>query len=132
MQKMILAFALTVASVAAADPSTRLERQIRHELVMLPYYGVFDRLVYSVNGGTVILGASSNYTAYLPTGQTNLGSPVGLGNVVLNDGAVQVNGSEAEAVSHHGLAAVGGVHEQASSSVGCLAPSMRSDACTPR
>jgi hyperosmotically inducible protein len=55
MQKMILAFALTVASVAAADPSTRLERQIRHELVMLPYYGVFDRLVYSVNGGTVTL-----------------------------------------------------------------------------
>ena len=57
MRKMILAFALTVAAVSAADTAgaTRLERQIRHELVMLPYYGVFDRLVYSVNGGTVTL-----------------------------------------------------------------------------
>lgn len=57
MRKMILAMALTVATVSAADSAgaTRLERQIRHELVMLPYYGVFDRLVYSVNGGTVTL-----------------------------------------------------------------------------
>ena len=51
----MLALALTVFTVSAADTAgaTRLERQIRHELVMLPYYGVFDRLVYSVNGGTV-------------------------------------------------------------------------------
>ncbi len=33
----------------------RLERLIRHELVMLPYYGVFDRLSYSVDGSTVKL-----------------------------------------------------------------------------
>ena len=26
-------------------------REVRHELVMLPYYGVFDNLAYSVNGG---------------------------------------------------------------------------------
>lgn len=57
MRKMILAFVLTVVTVCAADTAgaTRLERQIRHELVMLPYYGVFDRLVYSVNGSTVTL-----------------------------------------------------------------------------
>ena len=57
MRKMILALALTVGAVSAADSAgaTRLERQIRHELVMLPYYGVFDRLVYSVNGSTVTL-----------------------------------------------------------------------------
>lgn len=57
MRKMILALALTVGAVSAADSAgaRRLERQIRHELVMLPYYGVFDRLVYSVNGGTVTL-----------------------------------------------------------------------------
>jgi len=34
---------------------TRLERQVRHELVMLPYYGVFDNLVYKVDGETVTL-----------------------------------------------------------------------------
>jgi hyperosmotically inducible protein len=30
-------------------------RQIRHELVMLPYYGVFDNLAYRVDGNTVTL-----------------------------------------------------------------------------
>jgi len=34
---------------------SRLERQVRHELIMLPYYGVFDRFSFTVNGGTVRL-----------------------------------------------------------------------------
>ncbi len=33
----------------------RITREVRHELVMLPYYGVFDNLAYSVNGTTVTL-----------------------------------------------------------------------------
>jgi hyperosmotically inducible protein len=33
----------------------RISREVRHELVMLPYYGVFDNLAYSVNGGVVTL-----------------------------------------------------------------------------
>jgi BON domain-containing protein len=33
----------------------RIAREVRHELVMLPYYGVFDDLEYSVNGDTVTL-----------------------------------------------------------------------------
>ncbi len=33
----------------------RIVREVRHELVMLPYYGVFDNLAYKVNGGTVTL-----------------------------------------------------------------------------
>src|SRR5437868_1178885 len=33
----------------------RITREVRHELVMLPYYGVFDNLAYSVNGSTVTL-----------------------------------------------------------------------------
>jgi hyperosmotically inducible protein len=38
------------------DRSTdRISREVRHELVMLPYYGVFDNLAYSVNGSTVTL-----------------------------------------------------------------------------
>jgi hyperosmotically inducible protein len=38
-----------------AASQDRLTREVRHELVMLPYYGVFDNLAYSVNGGTVTL-----------------------------------------------------------------------------
>jgi hyperosmotically inducible protein len=33
----------------------RLMREVRHELVMLPYYGVFDNLAYRVDGNTVTL-----------------------------------------------------------------------------
>src|SRR5262245_12377557 len=40
------------------DPSQiqrRLEREVRHELVMLPYYDVFDNLEFRVDGGQVTL-----------------------------------------------------------------------------
>jgi hyperosmotically inducible protein len=33
----------------------RLTREVRHVLVMLPYYGVFDNLAYRVNDGMVTL-----------------------------------------------------------------------------
>ena len=33
----------------------RITREVRHELVMLPNYGVFDNLGYRVDGGTVSL-----------------------------------------------------------------------------
>jgi hyperosmotically inducible protein len=47
-------------SPAAQQPMSgrarsNMERQIRHELVMLPYYGVFDNLLFRVEGGTVVL-----------------------------------------------------------------------------
>ena len=34
---------------------TKIEREVRHELVMLPHYGVFDNLVFRVDGTTVTL-----------------------------------------------------------------------------
>jgi hyperosmotically inducible protein len=37
----------------AVDP--QLSRRVRRELVTLPYYGVFDNLAYSINGGNVTL-----------------------------------------------------------------------------
>ena len=37
----------------AIDP--QLSRRVRRELVTLPYYGVFDNLGYSINGGNVTL-----------------------------------------------------------------------------
>jgi hyperosmotically inducible protein len=33
----------------------RLEKEVRYELVMLPFYGVFDNFAYKVDGGTVTL-----------------------------------------------------------------------------
>ena len=39
-------------------PATSLEKKVRHELVMLPYYGVFDNLEYRIDadGHVTLLG----------------------------------------------------------------------------
>jgi hyperosmotically inducible periplasmic protein len=40
----------------APDPTNQqLAKEVRHKLRMLPYYGVFDNLAYSINGSTVTL-----------------------------------------------------------------------------
>jgi hyperosmotically inducible protein len=35
--------------------NARLAKQVRHKLLMLPYYGVFDNLAYSIDGSKVTL-----------------------------------------------------------------------------
>jgi len=50
------AFGYQRADRGAIDRSSgRLMKEVRHELVMLPYYGVFDNLAYRVDGNTVTL-----------------------------------------------------------------------------
>src|SRR6185503_18141495 len=50
---LLLAIAPAVASAQETNP--QLAKKVRHELVTLPYYGVFDNLAYSINGGNVTL-----------------------------------------------------------------------------
>jgi hyperosmotically inducible protein len=50
----------------------RLEREVRHELVMLPYYGVFDNLAFKVDGDKVTLMGE----ATRPTLKTDAGAVV--------------------------------------------------------
>jgi hyperosmotically inducible periplasmic protein len=55
---LAIAASATVAAAKPAGPessSQQLVKQIRHELVTLPYYGVFDNLTYTVHGNTVTL-----------------------------------------------------------------------------
>ena len=53
---VLLVLLFAVPAVAdSRDPNTRLERQIRHELIMLPYYGVFDDVSFKVDGANVTL-----------------------------------------------------------------------------
>ena len=52
----LLLFALSMsAALFGADATERLVKEVRHELVMLPYYGVFDNLSYRVDGAKVTL-----------------------------------------------------------------------------
>lgn len=50
----VLATVLLLVGAASAAPSN-LANSVRHELVMLPYYSIFDNLAYKVDGGTVTL-----------------------------------------------------------------------------
>jgi hyperosmotically inducible protein len=47
--------ALAAEQSSTRSPEQRLIRQVRHELVMLPYYGVFDNLSFRVEGRIVTL-----------------------------------------------------------------------------
>jgi hyperosmotically inducible protein len=40
---------------ASAKSQERITREVRHELLMLPYFGVFDYIAYKVDGYTVTL-----------------------------------------------------------------------------
>ena len=60
--KALLAIAVTLCASAllvAQSPNSpayqRIVKEVRHELVMLPYLGVFDNLEYKVDGSTVTL-----------------------------------------------------------------------------
>jgi hyperosmotically inducible protein len=56
----------TMAAPSAASPKSmeRIYREVRHELVMLPFYGVFDNLSYKVDpdGTVTLLGQVSRPT----------------------------------------------------------------------
>jgi hyperosmotically inducible protein len=43
------------AFVPGQEGETRIAREVRHQLVMLPYYGIFDDVAFFVAGGTVTL-----------------------------------------------------------------------------
>jgi hyperosmotically inducible protein len=51
--------AFTLAQDTQREPSARAQeritREVRHELLMLPYFGVFDYIAYKVDGYTVTL-----------------------------------------------------------------------------
>ncbi len=71
MMKKIRDFGLTIAAVALLLPATamasvnntksqpNLDKAVRHELLMLPYYNIFDELAYRIdgNGNVTLYGA---------------------------------------------------------------------------
>jgi len=52
---LILGLGIAGAQPPGGAAQDRIVREVRHELVMLPYYGVFDNLAYTVNGTSVTL-----------------------------------------------------------------------------
>ena len=72
---------------SGASAQDRVIREVRHELVMLPYYGVFDNLTYRVDGGSVTLMGQVTR----PTLRSDAGNAVkGIEGVERVDNKIQV------------------------------------------
>jgi len=66
MKRKLLVVAVTLLSLAtlgsaqgrdqlSAKGQERITREVRHELLLLPWFGVFDNIAYKVDGSTVTL-----------------------------------------------------------------------------
>lgn len=55
----VLLIAVSPFSFGQGEPGNpaqgRIQKEVRHELLMLPWFGVFDNIEYRVDGGTVTL-----------------------------------------------------------------------------
>src|ERR1700731_614892 len=53
---LVTSFSLIAQQTPPSDKAVqRIQREVRHELLMLPYLGVFDNLAYKVDGYNVTL-----------------------------------------------------------------------------
>jgi len=83
----VLALALAVSTAplfARAPQQGDLGDQVRHELVMLPYYNVFDDLGYQIDGSTVILTGDVTQPVLKSDAQNVVKRIPGVTNVVNN------------------------------------------------
>jgi hyperosmotically inducible protein len=82
-----LVFALTVrgqSHEASPKGEDRIAREVRHELVMLPYYSVFDNLAYKVDGYTVTLVGQVTQPVIKSDAEKSVKKIEGVQNVVNN------------------------------------------------
>jgi hyperosmotically inducible protein len=84
---LLLVCTCTFAQPGKKSGQDRIVKEVRHELVMLPYYGVFDNLVFKVDGSTVtLLGQVTR-----PTLKSDAGNAVkGIEGVERVDNQIQV------------------------------------------
>jgi len=79
---------LSATSALAATPSTptqgRVAKQVRHELVTLPYYGVFDNLAFKVEGSSVTLYGQVVHATTRSDAQARVSRIAGVTRVVNN------------------------------------------------
>ena len=81
----LLLIPLMVAPLVAADkqsPTTHLEKEVRHELVMLPHLNIFDNLEFRVDGNTVTLMGQVTNPVLKSDAENVIKRVEGVGNVV--------------------------------------------------
>jgi len=62
LASLILAFSFSVIAMASVAGTEKLEKQVRHELNMLPYVNAFDYMAFTVddNGNVTLTGEVTN------------------------------------------------------------------------
>lgn len=72
------------ASRASSRGEERLKEEVRHQLVMLPWYSVFDNLAYRIAGTTVILEGQVQRPSLKPDAESAVKRIEGVETVVNN------------------------------------------------
>jgi hyperosmotically inducible protein len=70
------------AFTAGEPDESRIAAQVRHQLLMLPYYGVFDDLAFRVDGNTVTLLGAVTRPTLKSDAERAVKKIEGVGNVV--------------------------------------------------
>jgi len=81
---LALALAGSTAPLFARAPQGDLGNAVRHELLMLPYYNVFDDLGYQLDGSTVILTGDVTWPVLKSDAENAVKRIPGVANVVNN------------------------------------------------
>jgi hyperosmotically inducible protein len=100
-----------------------LVKEVRHQLLLLPYYSVFDNLAYRVNGDTVTLQGQVVRPTLKSDAEAAVKSISGIGTVVNNIEVLPVSPMDDElrravyrviysdpSLSKYGYSAVAGIH----------------------
>src|ERR1700730_13592533 len=87
MKNLVCLFALFMLAIpgwSQGREETRIAREVRYELVPLPYYGLFDNLAYKVDGGTVTLYGEVTRPTIKSDAERSVKKIEGVQNVVNN------------------------------------------------
>src|SRR3954447_10108924 len=73
-----------VSTAQSKNGLTTMEKDVRHELVMLPWFGVFDNLEFQVNGSEVVLTGQVTRPTLKSDAERVVGRIEGVSKVVNN------------------------------------------------
>ena len=109
---LLLAILPTVALAQQRAIDPQLARRVRRELVTLPYYGVFDNLAYSINGGNVTLYGQVVRPSTRSDAERRVRKIAGVTRVVNNIEVLPLSGFDdrIRVATYRSIANMGGLH----------------------
>lgn len=108
----VLLLCVAPLTVPAQRNDSQLSERIRHELVMLPYYGVFDNLSYEIDGGTVTLSGQVVRATTRSSAERVVKRLAGVTRVVNNIEVLPLSGFDARirTATYRSIARTAGLH----------------------